>query len=195
MSAVSRVLDAARSRPWLRARAGRAVDAVVAASAVSPPGLRPGAWARQRGRATDDTPVVVVDCAGVGRERLQALVDRLPQVSDVAGPVRFVLAVDGPQLAVGRRAGVVVEHVIDPAAWARRHDPAGWPAYRRELFEQIRRAYRPQQVITLPSGDSGELQRALRRPAPTPAWRRVVSRAERLLDPPARGTAPPPTRR
>lgn len=187
MSLVRRALDEARRHPVLRERAGRAVDAVVAASSVPPPSLRPGAWAVHRGRATDDDPVVVVDVTGVGREPLQALVDQLPQVSNSVGPVRFVLVVDGAQLAVGRRAGVVVEHLIDEAVWARRHDGADWPAYRRERFEQLRRTYRPHQVVRLASGDPAELSAAIvpaRRP---PVWRRVLSRAERLLDPPPRG--------
>ena len=191
---MSKVLDAARRRPWLRARAGRLVDAVVAASAVPPPSLRPGAWARQ-GAPADATPVVVVDCTGLATAPLQALVDRLPEVSEVRGRARFVLVVDGSQLAVGRRAAVVVEHLIDPAAWARRHDPAGWPAYRDETFAQLTRTYRPHQVVALPSGDPDELTRVLVPGGGLPAWRRLLSRAERVVDPPPRGAAPAPGRR
>ena len=186
-------IETARRLPWLRERAGRVVDAVVRVSSVPPPALRPGAWSLDLGAAADDLPVVVVDLTGLPAGQLQALVDRLPGVA--GGPVRFVLVVDGPQLAVGRRAGVVVEQVIDETAWARRHDPAGWPAYRTERFDQMRRTYRPHQVISLASGDADELGRSVAR-APTPrAWRRAWSRAERLLDPPPRGQAAPSTRR
>ena len=185
-------IEAARRVPWLRERAGRAVDAVVRASSVPPPALRPGAWSVGLGPAADDLPVVVVDVTGLATEAVQALVDRLPEV---AAGVRLVLVVDGPQLAVGRRAGVVVEQVIDETAWARRHDPAGWPAYRTERFDQMRSTYRPHQVLTLASADADELGRALvRAPAPT-TWRRAWSRAERLLDPPPRGRAAPSARR
>lgn len=185
-------IEAARRLPWLRERAGRAVDAVVRASSVPPPALRPGAWSHGLGTAADDLPVVVVDVTGLATEPVQTLVDRLPEV---APGVRFVLVVDGPQLAVGRRAGVVVEHLIDPAAWAHRHGPAGWPAYRSERFDQMRSTYRPHQVVALASGDADELGRALvAAPAPT-AWRRAWSRAERLLDPPPRGRAAPSPRR
>ncbi len=194
MSVPRWVLDAARRQPWLRERAGRVVDAVVAASSVSPPGLEPGAWAKHRGRATDHTPVVVLDCTGLGHEPLQALVDRLPQVSQAAGGARFVLVVDGAQLAVGRRAGVVVEHVIDEQAWARRHDPAGWPTYRAQRFAQLVRTYRPQQVCVLPTGDATQLQREIVRRGARPVWRRALSRAERVIDPPPRGSAAPPRR-
>ena len=163
-------IEAARRLPWLRERAGRAVDAVVRASSVPPPALRPGAWSLGLGVAADDLPVVVVDVTGLATEPVQALVDRLPEVG--AG-VRFVLVVDGPQLAVGRRAGVVVEHLIDQGACT----------------------YRPHRVLALPSGDPDELGRArVRAPAPT-AWRRAWSRAERLLDPPPRGRAGPHPRR
>lgn len=192
---VRAAVEAARRRPWLRERAGRAVDAVVRVSSVPPPALRPGAWAQGRGAAADDSPVVVVDCTGVGHDPLQALVDRLPEVSAAAGGARFVLVVDGPRLAVGRRAGVVVEHLLDPDAWARRHDPAGWAAYRDERFAQMRSTYRPLQVVTLPSADADELARVLvRAPAPR-LWRRAWSRAERVLDPPPRGKAAPTARR
>lgn len=185
-------IEAARRQPWLRERAGRAVDAVVRASSVPPPALRPGAWSVDLGAAADDLPVVVVDVTGLGSAAVQALVDRLPSVG--AG-VRFVLVVDGPQLAVGRRAGVVVEHLVDEVAWARRHDPAGWSTYRTERFEQMRRTYRPHQVLRLASGDADELGRSLAgAPAPRP-WHRAWSRAERLLDPPPRGTAGPSPRR
>ncbi len=185
-------IEAARRLPWLRERAGRAVDAVVRASSVPPPALRPGAWSLGLGAAADDLPVVVVDVTGLATAPVQALVDRLPEV---AAGVRVVLVVDGPQLAVGRRAGVVVEHLIDERAWAHRHDPAAWPAYRTERFDQMRSTYRPHQVVALASGDPDELGRVLvRAPAPA-AWRRVWSRAERLLDPPPRGRAAPTARR
>ncbi|MEO7745150.1 MAG: hypothetical protein ABIV05_02855 [Actinomycetota bacterium] len=185
-------IKAARRLPWLREQAGRAVDAVVRASSVPPPALRPGAWSHGLGTAADDLPVVVVDVTGLATEPVQALVDRLPEV---APGVRFVLVVDGPQLAVGRRAGVVVEHLIDPRAWARRHDPAGWPAYRSERFDQMRSTYRPHQVVALASGDADELGRALVAAPAQAAWRRAWSRAERLLDPPPRGRAAPSPRR
>lgn len=181
---MSRLLDLARRQPWLRERVGRAVDRVVAASSVAPPGLRPGGWARHRGRATDDTAVVVVDATGLDGPTLRALVDALPQMG---APVRFVLAVDGPQLAVGRRAGVVVEHIIDAAAWAHRHDPAGWPAYRHERFEQLRRTYHPHLVVPLPSGDPQVLARWVDHRPRASRWRRVLIRAERTIDPPPRG--------
>ena len=186
MSLTSRLVELVRRQPWLRERAGRAVDAVVAASSVPPPGLQPGAWARHLAKASDDTPIVVVDCTGVAAEQLAELVDHLPQVSSAAAGSRFVLVVDGPLLAVGRRAGVVVEQLVDATAWARRHDPAGWPAYREQRFEQLRRAYRPHQVVRLASGEARELQQAITpRPPPTRA-RRALARAERRLDPPKR---------
>lgn len=180
------LLAAARRRPWLRERAGRAVDAGVAASAVPPPALRPGAWARHRGRAADDTPVVVVDCTGLDAGRLARLVGALPQVSQQTGDSRFVLVVGGPHLAAGRREGLVVEHVVDADAWVRRHDLADWPAYRRTRLEQIRRTYRPHQVVGSPAGDPQLLQQAISRHQPPPGWQRLVARVERVLDPPPR---------
>jgi len=89
---------------------------------------------------------------------------------------------------------VVVEHVIDEQAWARRHDPAGWPAYRAQRFAQLVRTYRPQQVCVLPTGDATQLQREIVRRGARPVWRRALSRAERVIDPPPRGSAAPPRR-
>lgn len=184
MSLSSRLLALARTQPWLREWAGRAVDAFVAVSSVPPPGLRPGTWALPRTSATDDTPIVLVDCTELSAERLARLVDDLPRVSANAQGARFVLVVDGPQLAVGRRGGIIVEQLVDVTAWARRHDPASWPAYRDLRFEQLRSTYLPSHVVLLASGDARELQQAIvRRPGPT-ALRRVLTRAERLIDPP-----------
>lgn len=184
MSLSSRLFELARTLPWLRERAGRAVDAVVAVSSVPPPGLRPGTWALPRTPATDDTPIVLVDCTDVSGEQLARLVDDLPRVSANTQGARFVLVVDGPQLAVGRRGGIIVEQLVDAAAWARRHDPASWQAYRLRRFEQLRETYLPGQVVLLPSGDAGELQQAIvRRPPPT-VVRRALTRAERWIDPP-----------
>ncbi|HEX8497320.1 MAG TPA: hypothetical protein VF661_09015 [Actinomycetales bacterium] len=188
---VGHLVSAARSQDRLREPAGRAVDAVVAASRVPPPGLKPGSWARGLGARADDTPVVVVDCTGVDTGRLNHLVEQLPAVSAATGLVRFVLLVDGPQLAVGRRSGVVVEHLVDQVAWARRHDPASWPAHRALRLAQLRGTYRPHQVVELPTGDAGELHAAIRprprRPWPVTVTRRVLARLERLLDPPPVG--------
>lgn len=184
---VGTLTDLARRQPWLRERAGRAVDAVVAASRVPPPGLRPGAWARHLDRRADDLPVVLVDCSGLGAETLAELVESLPTVSSAAGGVRFVLVVDGANLATGRRVGVVVEHLVDAATWGRRHPEASWPAYRERRFEQMRNTYRPQQVVVLPSGDADQLRQAIGASRPAPTWRRLLARAERALDPPPRG--------
>lgn len=182
----SQLLAAARRRPWLREQAGRAVDAVVAASAVPPPALRPGTWARHLGRATDDLPVIVVDCTGLDAGRLARLVDALPQVSQQSGGVRFVLVVAGAHLAAGRREGLVVEHVVDAAAWVRRHDLAEWPGYRRMRFEQIRRAYRPHQIVSSEAGDPQLLQQVITGHGALAGWQRLASRVERVLDPPPR---------
>lgn len=189
MSAASRVIELARRQPWLRERAGRAIDAVVAASSASPPGLLPGRWAGDLGRAGDRLPIVVVDCTGVDAARLAELVDHLEQVSAAVGGARFVLVLDGPRLAAGGRGGVVVEQVVDPTAWARRHDPAGWPTYRRRRFDQLHRTYRPHQVVPLASGEWAELQQAITPRAPEAKVRRWLARGERLLDPPRRDDA------
>ncbi len=187
MSPLDAVLRWARGNDRVRTSAGRAVDAVVARSSVPPPSLRPGAWAAGRPGRPDDSAVVVLDCAGVAADALQALVDALPQVSLDAGPLRFVLVVDGPLLAVGRRAGVVVEHLVDVEAWSLRHDRADWPAYRERRFEQIRRTYRPHQVVALADADPARLTRAVRAPAPPSRPARAWSRLEARLDPPPRG--------
>lgn len=185
---MSRLLELARGQAWLREPAGRVVDAVVAASRVPPPGLRPGSWSRSLGARADDLPVVVVDVTGVDPGPLAHLVEHLPQVSAARGRVRFVLVLDGPHLALGRRSGVVVEHLLDEAAWSRRHPPEQWPAHRERRFAQLRSTYQPVRVVTLPDGDPAELERALVGVAPTGGrLRRAWARVERVLDPPPAG--------
>ncbi len=195
MSAVTRVVrravELARSQAWLREPAGRAVDAVVAASRVPPPGLRPGSWSRSLGARADDLPVVLVDVTGVDAGRLAHLVEHLPQVSAACRRARFVLVLDGAHLALGRRSGVVVEHLLDERAWSRRHPVDGWPAHRERRLAQLRSTYRPVQVVALPSGDPTDLQAQLatavagwRAPGP---MRRAWARIERVLDPPPAG--------
>jgi hypothetical protein len=100
--------------------------------------------------------------------------------------VRFVLVVAGPHLAAGRREGLVVEHVVDAAAWVRRHDLAEWPGYRRRRFEQIRRAYRPHQIVSSAAGDPQLLHQHITAHGALAGWQRLASRVERVLDPPPR---------
>lgn len=193
MSAVTRLVELARGQAWLREPAGRAVDAVVGASRVPPPGLRPGSWSRSLGARADDLPVVVVDLTGVDAGRLAHLVDHLPQVSAASGRARFVLVLDGPHLALGRRSGVVVEHLIDQQSWSRRHPRELWAAHRERRLAQLRSTYRPVRVVVLASGDPAELAARLAavpvpagRGAAGPLWR-AWARVERLLDPPPVG--------
>lgn len=200
MSVASRLAGIVRGQPRLREYAGRAVDvvvAVVAGAGVPPPGLRAGTWEVRTGRAIDDLAIVVLECAQWPQADLDALVGLLPRVSAGIGGARFVLVVAGAQLAVGGRAGVVVEQLLGPQEWARRHDPAGWPAYRDQQLDQLVRTYRPTRVLALGEGpDRGEqdpaadlvarIRRAPSLRAPLTPWQRALARVERLLDPPGR---------
>ncbi len=204
MTLPTRLAELVRRHPRVREYAGRAVDAVVALVAgagVSPPGLRAGTWAARSGPALDELPIVVLECARWSQSDLAALVHLLPRVSADAGGCRFVLVVAGPQLAVGGRAGVVVEQLLGPQEWSRRHDPDGWGAYREQQLAPLVRTYRPARVVNLGEGlgeglDAGaadpvadlvaRLRQAPSLRAPLSPWQRALARAERLLDPPAR---------
>lgn len=200
MSLRSRLAEIVRGQPQLREYAGRAVDAVVARVAgagVSPPGLRAGAWQVRPGRAADDQPIVVLECAQWSGADLVALVALLPRVSAGVGGARFVLVVAGAQLAVGGRAGVVVEQLLGPQEWARRHDRTGWAAYRDRQFDELVRTYRPTRVLALGEGldvgaqdGAADLVARIRQApsvrGPLTPWQRALARLERLLDPPAR---------
>jgi hypothetical protein len=170
--------------PRLRREASRSVDALVALSRTTPPGLR-GA---PEGVPEVDVRTLVVALVGVQEAALVASLADLRAAADRHGALRFVVAVPGEHLAAVRRAGMVVEHLAREDEWDERDGP--WAEHVAERLRTARADYRADAVVAFgPAGTAGvppEALAALVPQAGTGRLRRLGSRAtwrvERTLD-------------
>jgi hypothetical protein len=174
--------------PRLRREASRSVDALVALSRTTPPGLR--------GAPADvpevDVRTLVVALVGVQEAALTTSLADLRAAAALHGALRYVVAVPGEHLAAVRRAGMVAEHLAREDEWDERDGP--WADHVAALLRTAREDYRADGVVARgASGTQGVPPQALAALVPPRGrgrLRRLGSRAtwrvERTLDAPDR---------
>jgi hypothetical protein len=70
---------------------------------------------------------------------------------------RPVLVLDTPHLAVARRAGFAVDHVLSPQAWRRYPSDLPHAGYLAERLDQLCRDYATRHLVTVPPGGPAAL--------------------------------------
>lgn len=162
--------------------------------AVPPPGLRAGRDVDARAANTRPT-ALVLHLDATGADTVAATVDALLLHGPAAGGPRPVLVLDTPHLAVARRAGLPVDHVLSASAWAERHPQRPYAEHFAERLDQLCRDYATRHIVTIPAQGPGEwpeglLPVLLRPPLPSRtrrAWQRLALVLESAIDRPGRG--------
>lgn len=190
-SALRRAVQRSLPEPVIRV-AGTVLGRTMDRLAVPPPGLRAG---RDAGPGDRVPAVLVLHLGAPSAQAVEATVRALADAGTGRRTARPVLVLDSTHLAVARRAGFAVEHLLPAQAWARRFPGVPYAEYLAERLTQLERDYATRQLVVVPPQGPLGLEPGMFAAALEPprrgrwrrGWQGVAGRAEALIDRPTSG--------